>query len=194
MSTATGRHELPAKRKGLKRKFLGVPVALWLVLAVGGTALAVIALLLRGGFSGTVTEGHWDLVLTGNSAEVFTEGNCTAVRDAETPSGTNGEVAGDIAITWSAATAGEECTVHARYFDPLDPNSTDVRLCKFTAPTGITATLNSLGATVAPAGGSGDISVTLTYDGGGTVTFSEADHGFDWVRQSEYLAENCPGA
>lgn len=164
-------------RGGLRRKVIGVPLVVWLiVVALAGTAIALF--LVRGGMQGSVTGASYQISLW--SVNNGSATNCTV-----TQSGNN------INVAWTGAVEDDDCPVYAAYAAPAS-NSGHLRLQGITVPAGLGVTeINGplCGKTFAPdsQGPEGDVQVMLTFDGAQpNATFDPNLHGFEFVRAAEF--------
>lgn len=154
--------------------------------------VAIALLVLRGGISGNVTSGNFNLILSPTAGDISTDGGCTAVRSGPTvPGPTN--VAGTIAFTWTGTLPGDICTLTAKYTDDATPNTENAYLQAISLPAGLTGDLGaSCGLAVPVATVATPVSVAITFTG--TVAnpvFDSGLHGFEFVRQSEFSAGLC---
>lgn len=165
-----------------RRRILGIPVALWLAVAVAGAAVAAWLVLIT--VTGTVTTANATVMLTG--APTTTAGTCT---------GTGTNFGTTTNITWSNTVGGSTCTLEYGMKGAMT-NTVALRLQRFhSAASGVDANLGSYcGTTIPAASDSGNIvQVTLTINdtAGFGQSMNLAGSSFEWVPAADYVSGNC---
>lgn len=164
---------------------LGLPAMVWVILAIGGVAIALF--LVRGAVTGTVTGAVYTMQI-GDTLGSSGTPSCLTVSN---------KPANQLEITWTGAlneAPDNRCDVIVD-FKAGATNSGPLRLQGFTAPAGLVATFGDAtqcGKTWAPDANAGTW-VDLTFDGSvSNITFDGNIHGFEFVRSADFNPANCP--
>lgn len=169
-----------------RRRFLGLPVAVWL-LGLAGTALAVAGFLVLLGTSGSVTAGQAIDVSykqTGGFSVVDQAGaECTVQRQSNA----------EIRITAANAYPGGHCTFSVRV-ENGGQAAARLQAFRLNSPA-VEAAVQTCGQTLAAMNGDADVRFTLTFtddlQAGQQVTFNPASDGLEWVAANLYNAADC---
>lgn len=190
----SGRHEVENTSR-LKRKWLGIPVIGWIVLALGGVAAAVVGLLVILGTSGSITAAEDKINMTYKTGmgivveEVgLPEFGCTA-------NYVNNE---NLNITITEASPGDEChiVVNVQNSGPATARLNGFELASPGFAGFITASVDDCGRSVTSAlpNSGNDLGFWIeigAVTSAQTFTFNPTVDGLDWRANPYYVAGEC---